>query len=312
MEYYKTRGIINLTEKEQDLLNDLLIFNKRLENTFFNENKDENLIVLIDDLIQNKIDSINPWLAYKMLNNLYKHNILDDTPGTEIRILNNIDCDLSKERLSLLLLNTVLKHGNYIDYYNTSFNLGFYNYATNNMLTIFCEQIPILNYTFMLDHIESFLGTIKSDQMINEEMKNNIINKFLFLYRDINIDLQNKNISKEATAILSNRYDILSEINLGAKYPVIRDVISITPFCQETFELLKINDDEIDDSSLLIIGKHYLDSLLNNTSTDGFNRLLGYYKDLEIQLDLTNHFEALNYIYQSINEKNDKIKEKKL
>ena len=35
MEYYKTRGIINLTEKEQDLLNDLLIFNKRLENTFF-------------------------------------------------------------------------------------------------------------------------------------------------------------------------------------------------------------------------------------------------------------------------------------
>ena len=37
-----------------------------------------------------------------------------------------------------------------------------------------------------------------------------------------------------------------------------------------------------------------------------------YYKDLEIQLDLTNHFEALNYIYQSINEKNDKIKEKKL
>ncbi|HIT37762.1 MAG TPA: hypothetical protein IAB59_04745, partial [Candidatus Onthousia faecipullorum] len=73
MEYYKTRGIINLTEKEQDLLNDLLIFNKRLENTFFNENKDENLIVLIDDLIQNKIDSINPWVAYKMLNNLYKH-----------------------------------------------------------------------------------------------------------------------------------------------------------------------------------------------------------------------------------------------
>ena len=61
-----------LDSKEEKLLNDLLIYNKRLEEVFFTDH-DENdkIIVMIDNLIQDIVDEIYPFTAYKMLNQLY-------------------------------------------------------------------------------------------------------------------------------------------------------------------------------------------------------------------------------------------------
>ena len=49
---------------------------------------------MIDNLIQDIVNEIEPFTAYKMLNQLYRNNILSAYPGTEIRIINNLKRDL--------------------------------------------------------------------------------------------------------------------------------------------------------------------------------------------------------------------------
>ena len=45
--------------------------------------------------------------------------------------------------------------------------------------------IEELNYYYMLDHIESFIGLISNDELISNNIKYDIINKLIFIYRDI-------------------------------------------------------------------------------------------------------------------------------
>ena len=72
-----------------------------------------------------------------------------------------------------------------------------------------------------------------------------------------------------------------------------------------------MNDNEISDWNILIIGKHYLDNLLAPLTKQGTNELEDNYHKLEKSLKLDNHMEALNCIYDSITEKQISFDKKK-
>ena len=61
---------LNLEKNEQKLLNDLYFYNKRLEEVYFSSNKDEKIISIIEDIINEKLKRITPKTAYKLLNNI--------------------------------------------------------------------------------------------------------------------------------------------------------------------------------------------------------------------------------------------------
>lgn len=290
-----------LNSKEEKLLNDLLIYNKRLEEVFFTDH-DENdkIIVMIDNLIQDIVNEIEPFTAYKMLNQLYRNNILSAYPGTEIRIINNLKRDLAKDRLAILLLSQALSDFYYFSYYVDNRTTGFFNYTANNMLNTLSSGYTILNYYFLLDHAESFIGLINSDQLISYDIKKRIIYEFLFLYKEMEIDFYDKDAGAIATKILANRYDAYSEFYLGAKFDTVRDAISINPFYQEALEMLKEDDDSIVDPSSLMIGKYYLDNLLEKVSDEGFEKLLTFFDMIRKGNNLDKHQKALQYINNSI------------
>lgn len=78
---------LNLEKNEQKLLKDLYTCNKRLEEVYFSSNKDEKIITMIEDIINEKLKRITPKTAYKLLNNLYKDNLIDKYHGNEIKII---------------------------------------------------------------------------------------------------------------------------------------------------------------------------------------------------------------------------------
>ena len=292
---------LNLNSKEGKLLNDLLIYNRRLEEVFFTDyDENDEIIVMIDNLIQDIVDEIDPFTAYKMLNQLYKNNILNAYPGTEIRIINDLERDLAKEILTILLLSNVLSDFHYSSYLVDNRTTGFLNYTTNNMLDTITSGYTILNYYFLLDHAESFVGLINSDQLISRDIKKRVIYEFLFLYKEMEIDFYDKNASALATKILANRYDAYSEFYLGAKFDTVRDEVSITPFYQEATQMLKEDDDRIVDPSSLVIGKYYLDNLLEKVSDEGFEKLLTFYDEIIKSNNLDKHQKALKFINNSI------------
>lgn len=293
-----------LTNKEHKLLEDLLDFNRQLEKVFFSKEKDEEIIDMIDEVIDQKLKRINPLLAYKMLNTLYKDKILDKYHSREIKIINNLPCDLAKERLGLLLLKIALSNKEYINYRkDANTTTGLNNYLDTNMLNFSFVDIPIINYCFSLDHAEIFLGYLNNDDEINKDLCTKITNKFLFIYKDLYLEFKRRPLNINSTPILANRYDVYTNLYLNSD-PTLRDTVSITPFCQEAIEMLKIKDSEITDWSTLIIGKHYLDSFTNHLSETGYNKLTSNYNLIEEMIDLTNHYEALNYIHTSLKGKN--------
>ena len=99
---------LNLEKNEQKLLNDLYFYNKRLEEVYFSSNKDEKIISIIEDIINEKLKRITPKTAYKLLNNLYKDNLIDKNNGNEVKIINDLNIDLAKQRLGTNLLKIAL------------------------------------------------------------------------------------------------------------------------------------------------------------------------------------------------------------
>lgn len=300
---------IELTKEEQKLLDYLLILNKQAEQEFF-INKNIDNFEMLNDLLEEKLDTIDEDLAYRMLNVLYKDRIQEKAPSTEIKILNGIDVDLPKERLGILLLSIALRDEDFFEYTKTLATLGFNNYINTNMLNRYLPGYSLMNYYFILDTAENFIGKISDDNTITKELKEDIINKFLFLYKDLYDELKTKKINQTTCSILANRYNALKNL-----YPNItddlKDYLSITPFCQEAITLLKINDDGISDWSILIIGKHYLDNLLEPLTEQGANNLEEKYHSIERNINLDNHMEALNYIYDSITDKQENFDKKK-
>ena len=303
---------LRLTKKEQEFLDDLLIFNQRLGEVYFSPNRSEESIAIIDNLIDDKLSTIDSFQAYKMLNYLYKNNINDAYPGTVIRILNNIECDLVKERVSLLLIPIALYDNNYFNYITGVSTTGFLNFSQNNMLAPFCENPSILNYYYMLDNTEKFIGIINDDEIISKNIKEDTINKLLFIYKDLDIELEKINRTSKATKLISNRYDASSIMTLEFNFDFIKEELITYQFLSEAETLLEIEDSKITDHSTLIMGRHYLNNLLDDISNKGFKQLFKEYKELENSISLKDHSESLSYIYDSINKKMDTLpKEKK-
>lgn len=301
---------IELTKEEEKTLDYLLTLNKLAEQEFF-INKNIDNFEMFNDLIEEKLNELDEDIAYRMLNILYKDRILEISPSTEIKILNGIDVDLPKERLGILLLTLALNDEYFFENIHELSTLGFINYKNTNMLNRYLLGYPKANYYIILDTAENFIGRISDDDSIPKQMKNDIINKFLFLYKDLYDELKTKNINQKNCRLLANRYSIIEHYNDG--YPTnFKDILSINPFCQEAVELLKLNDDTIDYNKL-IIGKHYLDNILEPLTEQGLNKLEKTYHSIEEKINLTNHLEALNYIYDSITDKqNSFAKEKEL
>lgn len=300
---------LNLNKKEQEIFDDLLLFNRKAEKIFFSDNYSEELLNMIDDIIENKLAGLNSWSIYKLLNNLYKNNIAQEEISPEIKIINNIKCDLAKERLGITLLSYIIDKG-FAEFYNTNYMLGFENSWANNMLNFYLNGYEELNYYYMLDHVESFIGLIGSDEIINKNVKYDVINKLIFIYKDVKADLHHRYVSKEIGEILSSRYDGFSEICFGGVISITRDMISIPIFCDEAREMLKIND-EVIDSSTLIVGKYYLDNILTYVSDEGFKNICEAYNEIEGATDLTNHYQAFEYIHNSINERAKEVNKEK-
>ena len=66
---YKCRS--GFSNEELTLLEDLLIFNQRYEEAFFNTKIDVDILELIDSVIDDKLKSISPDLAFKFLNRIW-------------------------------------------------------------------------------------------------------------------------------------------------------------------------------------------------------------------------------------------------
>ena len=299
---------IELTKKEKNTLDYLLTLNKLAEQEFFT-NKNMDNFKILNDLIEEKLSEIDEDLAYRMLNILYKDRIQEKAPSTEIKILNSIDVDLPKERLGILLLSIALCDKNFFENIHELSTLGFINYKNTNMLNGYLLGYPKANYYIILDTAENFIGKISDEDSIPKQMKDDIINKFLFLYKNLYDELKTKKINQKNCNILANRYNSSKNFNPNIT-DELRNILSINPFCQEAIELLKISDDTIDYNKL-IIGKHYLDNILEPLTETGTKDLENKYHNLEKYINLDNHMEALNYIYDSITDKQEKIDKRK-
>ena len=308
--YNNTNYSLSLNSNEQKLLEDLILFERQAEKIFFNENFNKELLDMIDDTIDNKLEKLEAWTIYKLLNNLYKNNITKEEISPEIKIINGILCDLSKERLGITLLSYIIDKG-FAKFYNKNYMTGFENSWSSNMLNFYLNGYEELNYYYMLDHIESFIVLISNDELISNNIKYDIINKLIFIYRDIGIDLQYKYISEKTGEILSKRYDGFSEICFDGIIPITRDMISINIFCNEAEEMLKVNDNIID-PSILMIGKHYLNNILSYVSDEGFKNILEMYNEIEGKTSLTNHYLAFEYIHDCITNRKKSIGKEKV
>ena len=300
---------LNLEKNEQKLLNDLYLYNKRLEEVYFSSNKDEKIITMIEDIINEKLKRITPKTAYKLLNNLYKDNLIDKYHGNEIKIINDLNIDLAKQRLGTNLLKIALSSSIFFDLFNENITTGFDNYCINNMIPYFLNGCPYLNYLFILDHAEIFLGLINSNKNINNTIKENITKKFLFLYNDLEKELKNINITKETTSILANRYDNFINLYLPQSQD-IKSLLSLNSLCQEVVEMLKIKDDEVGDYSTIFMGKDYLWSLLEPLDLDYYNQFANNCANIIMQTDLTNHNIAYKFITSAFIQKQGQLKEK--
>lgn len=300
---------LNLEKNEQKLLNDLYLYNKRLEEVYFSSNKDEKIITMIEDIINEKLKRITPKTAYKLLNNLYKDNLIDKYHGNEIKIINDLNIDLAKQRLGTNLLKIALSSSIFFDLFNENITTGFDNYCINNMIPYFLNGCPYLNYLFILDHAEIFLGLINSNKNINNTIKENITKKFLFLYNDLEKELKNINITKETTSILANRYDNFINLYLPQSQD-IKSLLSLNSLCQEVVEMLKIKDDEVGDYSTIFMGKDYLWSLLEPLDLNYYNQFANNCANIIMQTDLTNHNIAYKFITSAFIQKQGQLKEK--
>ena len=117
------RGFSN---EELTLLEDLLIFNRRYEEVFFNTKIDDDKLELIDSVIDDKLKSISPTLAFKFINRIW--TIYNEGDGTlDAKIINGIDFDLAANRLTIQLLDRATDDISFLNNYNNrSRGLGNY------------------------------------------------------------------------------------------------------------------------------------------------------------------------------------------
>ena len=293
-----TRGF---TEDELNLLNDLLIFNYKYEEAFFNNKIDEDVLEIIDSVIEEKLKSISPDLAFKFLNRIW--TLYSEGKTTlDAKIINGVDFDLSVNRLSIQLLDRATDDDNF--FYNyISCSSGLISYFKFNYYRFFDSRGPKANKMLMLDHIELFLGLLNGSNDISDEKKKEIIDTYLFLYRDIYYESLNKNINQNSGITLAQRYSGYERFIIN-EYTKIRETNLSIKFIEIAENMLS-DDNNIE---YLRIGKIYLDSILMLLKDFEVDRVLSEYQHYENEIDLRECPKALSYVKKSIEERDDKTK----
>lgn len=296
-----------LNKNEIEDLNNLVILNKRLEELWFSKDTNQDFIEMVDQLILEKLKNVDSNTAYRMLNYLFKHN-LTETKGTELLVINNEEQDLATKRLAILLTEIVTAYDDFVSKEEKRHTKGFENYINANFLNVFILQNQKINYHYIIDHAELFLGLLNSNNNIDPEEKKRITKTFLYLYKDLYDDLQNKKLNKNSSIILSNR-----STNLTPKIIAFKSCIIDTPFYQTTTEMLKITDTNLTEENInkLEIQKIYLDSFLYPLDEYETIELLDSYTAKEVMVDTEECDTALHYIYRSINEKTNMLEKEK-
>lgn len=196
------RGFSN---EELTLLEDLLIFNRRYEEVFFNTKIDDDKLELIDSVIDDKLKSISPTLAFKFLNRIW--TIYNEGDGTlDAKIINGIDFDLAANRLTIQLLDRATDDISFLNNYNTrSRGLGIYlDYNFYNK--IYGSGLKA-NKMLALDHVELFLTLLNESKNIDKHLIDYITDVYLFLYKDIYDEVLRCNLTKDSAIILAQRFN---------------------------------------------------------------------------------------------------------
>ena len=291
------------SEEELNLLDDLITFNCKYGEVFFNENRDINILKMIDNIIDEKINSISPDLAFKFLNKIW---CLSKEPEASLdsKILNDFECDLAVNRLSILLLDRATDDDNF-SYNYISSSSGLTSYVKFNYYRFFDSRGPKANKMLMLDHIELFLGLLNGSNDISDEKKKEIIDTYLFLYRDIYYESLDKNINQNSGITLAQRYSGYERFIIN-EYTKIRETNLSIKFIEIAENMLS-DDNNIE---YLRIGKIYLDSILMLLKDFEVDRVLSEYQDYENEIDLRECPKALSYVKKSIEERDNKNKKK--
>ena len=289
------------SEEDLYLLDDLITFNCKYGEVFFNENRDTEILKMIDNIIDEKLKILSPDLSFKILNKVW---CLSSEPETSLdsKILNDFECDLAVNRLSILLLDRATDDDNFFYNYISS-SSGLISYFKFNYYRFFDSRGPKANNMLMLDYIELFLGLLNGSNDISDEKKKEIIDTYLFLYRDIYYESLNKNINQNSGITLAQRYSGYERFIIN-EYTKIRETNLSIKFIEIAENMLS-DDNNIE---YLRIGKIYLDSILMLLKDFEVDRVLSEYQDYENEIDLRECPKALSYVKKSIEERDDKTK----
>lgn len=300
-----TRGF---TEDELNLLNDLLIFNYKYEEAFFNNKIDEDVLEIIDSVIEEKLKSISPDLAFKFLNRIW--TLYSEGKTTlDAKIINGVDFDLSVNRLSIQLLDRATDDGKtFFNNYKTR-NGGLRDYLNFNFYNRIYNIGSKANKMLILDHVELFLALLNESTEIEQDLIDEITSIYLFLYKDIYNEVLKNNLTKNSAVILSQRFNGYERYIINYHTDIREENIAIQ-FAFEAMSMLSYKDKDLteEDREYLKIGKIYLDSLLMLLKDFEKDKVLSYYQENEKNVDTKECTKALSYVKKSIEERDKKTK----
>ena len=295
------------TEDELKLFYDLIAFTLKYEEVFFYDDIDDEVLNLIDRVIDEKINSISPTLAFKFLNRLW--TIYSEGISTlDAKIINDVDFDLAANRLSIDLLNRATDDESFFNNYKTR-SKGLETYLNFNFYNRIYNIGSKANQMLMLDHVELFLALLNESTDINNDLIDRITNKYLFLYKEIYREVLKNSLTKDSAVILSQRFNGY-ERYIMQHHTDIREENIALQFTFEAMVMLSYKDDEMtpNDIEYLKVGKIYLDSLLMLLKEFEVDKVLSYYQEEENDIDTRECTKSLSYIKKSINEKDLQLK----
>lgn len=295
------------TKKELELYYDLITFTLKYEEVFFNDDIDDEILNLIDNIIDEKINSISPTLAFKFLNRLW--TIYGEGLSTlDAKIINDVDFDLVANRLSIDLLNRATDDESFFNNYRTR-SQGLENYLNFNFYNRIYNIGSKANQMLMLDHVELFLALLNESTDINNDLIDRITNKYLFLYKDIYREILKNNLTKDTAVILSQRFNGYERYIMNYHTDIREENIALQ-FTFEAMVMLSYKDHEMtpNDIEYLKVGKIYLDSLLMLLKEVEVDKVLSYYQEEENDIDTRECTKALSYVKKSISEKDEQLK----
>lgn len=302
---YKCRS--GFSNEELTLLEDLLIFNQRYEEAFFNTKIDVDILELIDSVIDDKLKSISPDLAFKFLNRIW--TIYNEDNGTlDAKIINGVNFDLAVNRLTIQLLDRATDDISFLNNYNSR-SRGLGNYLDYNFYNKVYGSGLKANKMLTLDHVELFLTLLNDSKDIDKHLIDYITDVYLFLYKDIYDEVLRNNLTKDSVAILAQRFNGYEKYIINHKTDIKERNFSIQ-FASEAISMLTYKDKDLteDDLEYLKAGKVYLDSLLMLLKDFETDKVLSIYQESEQNVDTRECTKALSYVKKSINEKNEQLK----